>query len=61
MTLELGPRSELEIRRGLEAQFDADRWTKLDRLLEADAARNDQIVDLRLSADGSGKGFLRHP
>ena len=30
-TLELGPRTDLEIRRDLEAQVDADRWTKLDR------------------------------
>jgi type IV secretory pathway VirD2 relaxase len=54
VTLELGPRSELEIRRGLEAQVDADRWTKLDRSLATEAGRNDQIVDLRLSADEEG-------
>src|SRR3984893_4460031 len=59
VTLELGPRSELEIRRGLEAQVDADRWTKLDRSLAIEAARNDQIVDLRLSVDGTGKGHLQ--
>jgi hypothetical protein len=59
VTLELGPRSELEIRRGLEAQVDADRWTKLDRSLAMEAARNDQVVDLRLSADGAGKGHLQ--
>src|ERR1700724_2250820 len=51
VTLELGPRSDLEIRRGLEAQVEADRWTKLDRSLAMAAARNDQTIDLRLSAD----------
>src|SRR3984893_2388443 len=59
VTLELGPRSDLEIRRGLEAQVDADRWTNLDRSLATEAARNDQIVDLRPSADGAGKGHFQ--
>jgi type IV secretory pathway VirD2 relaxase len=59
VTLELGPRSDLEIRRQLDAQVDAERWTKLDRSLAAEAARNDQIVDLRLSADGAGKGHFQ--
>jgi hypothetical protein len=59
VTLELGPRSELEIRQGLEAEIDANRWTKLDRSLVAEAACNDQIIDLRLSADGAGKGHLQ--
>jgi type IV secretory pathway VirD2 relaxase len=59
VTLELGPRSDLEIRRGLEAQVEADRWTNLDRSLTMEAARNDQIVDLRLSADGAEKGHFQ--
>jgi type IV secretory pathway VirD2 relaxase len=59
VTLELGPRSDLEIRRGLEAQVKADRWTKLDRSLATEATRNDQIVDLRRAADGRGKGHLQ--
>ncbi len=33
MTLELGPRTDLEVRHGLERQIDADRWTQLDRAL----------------------------
>ncbi len=45
-TLELGPRSELEIRRGLDAQVDADRWTKLDRAIVRDAG-DASVVDLR--------------
>jgi type IV secretory pathway VirD2 relaxase len=59
VTLELGPRSDLEIRRELDAQVDADRWTKLDRVLATGAARNDHIVDLRLPEDGGGKGHLQ--
>jgi type IV secretory pathway VirD2 relaxase len=47
VTIELGPRTDLEIRRGLEAQVDADRWTPLDRGLARDAADNDGVVDLR--------------
>ena len=47
VTIELGPRTDLEIRRGLEAQVDADRWTPLDRGLARDAADNEGIVDLR--------------
>ena len=45
VTLELGPRTELELRRSLDAQIDADRWTRLDRALVADAC--DGIIDLR--------------
>jgi type IV secretory pathway VirD2 relaxase len=56
VTLELGPRSDLEIRQGLEAQVDADRWTKLDRALAANAARNDRVVDLRPLTEGAGRG-----
>jgi type IV secretory pathway VirD2 relaxase len=59
VTLELGPRTDLELHRELDAQVDADGWTKLDRVLATEAARNDQIVDLRLSADGAGKGHLQ--
>ena len=45
VTLELGPRTEIELRRSLDAQVDADRWTKLDRTLAAEA--HNDIVDLR--------------
>ena len=47
VNLELGPRSEQEILRGLERQIDADRWTPLDQALAREAARHDGIVDLR--------------
>ena len=33
VTLELGPRSEQEIRTSLEKEVEADRWTSLDRAL----------------------------
>ena len=45
VTLELGPRSDLEIRRILEAEIDAERWTRLDRAITRDAERG--VVDLR--------------
>jgi type IV secretory pathway VirD2 relaxase len=47
VTLELGPRSEQEILRGLERQVDADRWTPLDQALAREAASHDRVVDLR--------------
>ena len=46
-TLELGQRSEVEIRRDLGAQVEADRWTKLDRALAHEAAQHDGVIDLR--------------
>ncbi len=58
-TLELGQRSDLEIRRGLDAQVEADRWTKLDRALAIDAARHDGVVDLRPPADGPPEAGLQ--
>jgi type IV secretory pathway VirD2 relaxase len=54
VTLELGPRSEQEIRRSLERQVDADRWTPLDQALAREAARHDGVVDLRPVGEGAG-------
>ncbi|MGJ0454296.1 MAG: relaxase/mobilization nuclease domain-containing protein [Methylocystis sp.] len=51
VTLELGPRNELEIHRTLARQVDADRWTPLDQALAREAARNDGGVDLRPVGD----------
>src|SRR5262249_31921700 len=51
VTLELGPRSNLDIRRRLDSEVETDRWTGLDRALESQAARNDRVVDLRPGAD----------
>ena len=58
-TLELGPRSDLEIRRDLDAQVEADRWTKLDRALAREAARNDGIIDLRPGVDARTEAHAR--
>jgi type IV secretory pathway VirD2 relaxase len=44
---ELGPRSDLEIRRRLDAEVEADRWTRLDRALASAAASQNQVIDLR--------------
>ena len=45
ITQELGPRTDLDIRRALEAQVEAERWTQLDRQLVRDAGKSG-IVDL---------------
>ena len=50
VSLELGPPTELEIRQGLEAQVNADRWTQLDRDLVRRSAGPDGIADLRPNA-----------
>jgi type IV secretory pathway VirD2 relaxase len=54
VTRELGPRSELEIRRGLEAEVSAERWTRLDRVLAREAGRTEGVVDLRPQHDEAG-------
>lgn len=51
VTLELGPRSEIEIRSELERGVDADRWTGLDRALRAAADEGAGIADLRPGAN----------
>jgi type IV secretory pathway VirD2 relaxase len=47
VTRELGPRSEQEIRRSLEGEIEAERWTALDRALAREAMANSGIIDLR--------------
>jgi hypothetical protein len=37
--LKPGPRSDPEIRRDLDAQVEADRWTWVDRALASEAAQ----------------------
>jgi type IV secretory pathway VirD2 relaxase len=44
-TLELGPRTEQDIRRSMERESQAERWTTLDRDLTRHAT--DRVVDLR--------------
>jgi type IV secretory pathway VirD2 relaxase len=58
-TLELGPRGDLEIHRDLEAQVEADRWTKLDRVLARQAVQDDGVVDLRPGAGPRANGHAR--
>ena len=57
VTRELGLRSEQEIRRGLEAEVGAERWTRLDRALARQAGEQG-VIDLRPSA-GSRADPLR--
>lgn len=51
VTLELGPRSEQDIRTALEREVEADRWTSLDRRLQRMADETAGIVDLRPGGD----------
>ncbi|MFG1412023.1 DUF3363 domain-containing protein [Xanthobacter sp. VTT E-85241] len=45
ITQELGPRTDLDIRRSLERQIEAERWTQLDRQLVRDGGKSG-IIDL---------------
>jgi type IV secretory pathway VirD2 relaxase len=47
VTLELGPRTELDIRSALEREVQAERWTSLDRSLRDIADEAGGLVDLR--------------
>jgi type IV secretory pathway VirD2 relaxase len=49
VTQELGPRTELDIRRNLDRQIGAERWTQLDRQLARDGGRGG-LIDTALSA-----------
>ncbi len=50
ITQELGPRTDLDIRRTLERQLEAERWTQLDRQLVRDAGKSG-IIDVAPHAD----------
>jgi type IV secretory pathway VirD2 relaxase len=50
VTLELGPRSEHEIRSALEREVEAERWTSLDRTLRNIADEGAGLADLRPGA-----------
>ncbi|HOV03267.1 MAG TPA: DUF3363 domain-containing protein [Hyphomicrobiales bacterium] len=50
ITQELGPRTDLDIRRSLERQVGAERWTQLDRQLVRDA-RDTGVIDLAPDPD----------
>ena len=51
VTLELGPRTELDIRTAIEREVDAERWTSLDRQLERLGQDTAGLVDLRPGGD----------
>ena len=53
VTLELGPRSEQEIRAGLESEVGVERWTSLDHSLRDIADEGGGVADLR--PVGAGK------
>jgi type IV secretory pathway VirD2 relaxase len=55
--LELGPRSELEIRGALDREVQADRWTSLDRSLRDIADEGGGIADLRPSGVDEDPGL----
>ncbi|TGQ77326.1 MULTISPECIES: VirD2 family relaxase/mobilization nuclease [unclassified Mesorhizobium] len=57
VTQELGPRSDLEIRRHVERQVEAERWTGLDRQLLRDT-RDNGVIDLAPHADGQPDEFV---
>ena len=52
VTLELGPRTEQEIRRGLEKEVEAERWTSLDRSLRDISDEGGGVADLRPGGAG---------
>jgi type IV secretory pathway VirD2 relaxase len=47
VTMELGPRSDVEVRRALDSQVDQERWTRLDQAISRNAAANGGVIDLR--------------
>jgi type IV secretory pathway VirD2 relaxase len=59
LTLELGPRSEREIRSALEREVEAERWTHLDRALRDSADAGAGAVDLRPGAPGDDPELRR--
>jgi type IV secretory pathway VirD2 relaxase len=59
VTLELGPRSEREIRSGLEREVGVERWTSLDRALRVAADEGPGVADLRPGASGEDPELRR--
>jgi hypothetical protein len=53
VTIELGQKSERDVRSTLEREVDADRWTRLDGAIRR-AADETGLVDLRLNSAGEG-------
>jgi type IV secretory pathway VirD2 relaxase len=59
VTLELGPRSELEIRDGLEKEVEAERWTSLDPSLRHISDEGGGVIDLRPVSAGEDPELRR--
>ncbi|WEX08512.1 VirD2 family relaxase/mobilization nuclease [Chelativorans sp. AA-79] len=57
ITLELGPRTDLDISRSLEHQIEAERWTQLDRQLVRDANEHG-VIDVAPSPDRQPDEYL---
>jgi type IV secretory pathway VirD2 relaxase len=51
VTLELGRQTEPEVSRSLEREVDADRFTRLDRMLIAEQQGRNEFADLRPDSD----------
>src|ERR1700680_4789616 len=59
VTLELGPRTDREIRSALEREAEAERWTNLDRALRDNADAGGSVVALRPGAPDEDHGLRR--
>jgi type IV secretory pathway VirD2 relaxase len=59
VTLELGPRTDQEIRSALEREVEAERWTSLDRVLRGAADDGAGVADLRPSVPDSDPELRR--
>ena len=59
VTIELGPRSEHEIRTALEREVDSERWTSLDRALRDISDQGGGVADLRPGADAEDPELRR--
>jgi type IV secretory pathway VirD2 relaxase len=59
VTLELGLRSEREIRDGLKKEVDAERWTSLDRSLRDISDEGGGVIDLRPVSAGEDPELRR--
>ncbi|MFI0846566.1 relaxase/mobilization nuclease domain-containing protein [Mesorhizobium sp. IMUNJ 23232] len=57
VTQELGPRNDQEIRRMLDRQIEAERWTQLDRQLQNDADRHG-VIDIAPAPDKPPDEYL---
>ena len=59
VTIELGPRSEHDIRTALEREVDSERWTSLDRALRDISDEGGGVADLRPGGAGEDPELRR--